>query len=86
MPTNSIFVLRPWLPFAVMGQAAEDAAEGQAKDAVEAHGHDDVQTKVLQGSTNCNIGCPDEHCYATSTVDELCYGENVSDPTMRTDP
>lgn len=76
MPTDSIFVLRPCC----------NAAEGRAKDAVEAHGHTDVQTKVVRGSTNCNIDSPNERYYATSTVEELCYGEDIPDPTTRTDP
>lgn len=76
MPTNSIFILT----------LCCNAAEGQAKDAVGAHGHTDVQSKAVRGSTNCCIDSPNERYRATSTMEELCYGEDIPDPTRRTDP
>lgn len=70
--------------FKTWAALCSNAAEGRAKGAVEAQGHTDVQTKVLRGSTNCNIHSPNEHCYATRTVEELCCGEDISDPASRT--
>lgn len=80
VPTSSIFILR----LDLMLQWAK-----QRLVAVEGHGDNNLQTSLMfvRGSTHCNTDSPKEHYYSTSElVEELCYGEDIPDPTTRPIP